>query len=558
MPSSFFPAPSPRPAPTGRRGRRSALLAGVAAALAALPAAAQDLEMLSAESGVPLPAEYYERVRNDPRAFDTRYEWKQRNARASAVEGASVVTTGHLRMVVMPVLFADSNEPPVGAGAMQQQLFGLNPLGNLTAYYREVSGGRLTVTGTVLPWVRTSFTLGRVAGRVYGFGIDANLPWHFREAVAQLDASVNFGQFDNDGPDDVPNSGDDDGRVDLAVFRMAEQTAECGNPSSLWPHRASLWQLMGAPYATNDLTPAGKAILLDDYHIESVLDCDGAPASISNIAHETGHALGLPDLFDAAGTLFTPAERRWILGCWTLMAGGALGCGDGKVFGRGETPPHMGPWEKMQLGWDAPVTVEPGWRREYRLEPVQLSGQMLRIPLFGAQEYLLLEYRTRTGFDRGIPSSGVLVYHVDTSRPFARGCNPCRPTYHVQMIEADGDSALVRRPLDGGNRGVAGDAFTGRRFLSDFTHPSLRPHNGTRANYHVEIDVAAGFARVIVSTPPVVATAPLVAPLIGSAGAGPTADERAGLDLFGNRNGGYDMGDLRAYMRIHPGTVQGS
>ncbi|HEX5872985.1 MAG TPA: hypothetical protein VFY65_21280, partial [Longimicrobium sp.] len=213
------------------------------------------------------------------------------------------------------------------------------------------------------------------------------------------------------------------------------------------------------------------------------------------------------------------------------------------------------PWEKVQLGWMEPRVTQGGWRREYVLRPVQASGDALQVPLVRDDEYLLLEYRPNAGFDRELPAGGVLVYHVEVARPFERGCVTCFPVYHVSLVEADGDSALLKRPVDGGNRGVAGDVFGGRRTLNDFTQPSLRWNSGSRSNVHLEIDVADGVARVRVTTPPVVGTGALLSPVLGTPGLPPSADELAALDLFGNRNGRYDMGDLRAYMRIRPGTV---
>ncbi len=69
-------------------------------------------------------------------------------------------------------------------------------------------------------------------------------------------------------------------------------------------------------------------------------------------AHEYGHDLGLPDLYDYTGENST--------GFWTLMSSGswlsAEGSGD-----IGSKPSHLGAWEKLQLGWlnyiqvDAPV-----------------------------------------------------------------------------------------------------------------------------------------------------------------------------------------------------------
>src|SRR5262249_30897212 len=49
-----------------------------------------------------------------------------------------------------------------------------------------------------------------------------------RHTLQAADASVDFRPYDNDGPDGVPNSGDDDGVVDLGMFVHPNQGGECG------------------------------------------------------------------------------------------------------------------------------------------------------------------------------------------------------------------------------------------------------------------------------------------------------------------------------------------
>jgi M6 family metalloprotease-like protein len=536
--------------------RRTTLVAVAAAGLAALPAAAQDIEALSHLSGRPLPAGYYERIRTDPGFFEHRLLWPGAGV-MSETEPADPpgrrVVRGKPRMVVMMGLFADSPEPPVSAAAVHERLFGANPAGNLTDFYREMSGGRLTIEGAVLPWVRTRFTRAQAAGRSFGLGQDSQMGWYLRDILDRVDGGTDMGRFDNDGPDGVPNSGDDDGVVDLAVFQFAEPAASC-DTDAIWPHRASISGWLGAAYTTDDLQPSGHPVVVNQYHIQSAVDCGGQPQTISTIAHETGHAFGLPDLYDASGGIF-PFQRRWVLGCWTLMAAGAWGCGDGSAWISAPTPSHMSPQEKMWVGWLTPIVAQPGWRRAYTLRPVQTSADALLVPLRNGPEYLLLEYRTRTGYDASLAAGGVLVYHVDQSRPLRVSCNGCDRKYQVSLVEADGDGALLRTAAEGGNRGVAGDVFGGRRTLDDNTTPSLRQNSGLPSNVAVEIEVADGVARIVVSTLPVVASTRLLAPLLGTPGAPPVADEQAALDRFGNRNGRYDMGDLRAYMRSRPRTV---
>ena len=534
------------------RGMQS--LAALAAVLAAFPVAAQDIEVHAQASGIALPPGYHALLRENPNFFEQRRVWPSRAAVVDSAGPVQRVVQGRLGMVVMMGAFADSPEPLVSPEVVEQLLFGDNPAGSLTEFYSLLSGGRLTLWGTVLPWVRTSLTRAEVAGSSFGMiSYDSQTGWFLREIVAGVDGTTDFGQFDNDGPDGIPNSGDDDGFVDLAVFQFSGPAASCG-VNSIWPHKAWLRGVLGTGYATDDKRPDGDPIVVDDYFIQSAVSCDGTPQSISTIAHEAGHALGLPDLYDAQEGL-QPYERRWILGCFSLMAGGGWGCGDGSTFASSPAPSLMGPYERALVGWASLVVAEPGWRREYTLFPTQTGGQTLMVRLPPSDEFLLLEYRTRTGFDAYLPASGVVVYHVERNRPTSIDCNECQRIYHVSVVEADGDGALLRTSPEGGNRGVAGDMFTGRHRLDDYSTPSIRQNSGLPSNVRIEIEVLGDRARLVVSILPDVLSTRLLSPLLGSAGGPPSADEQAALDAFGNRNGRYDLGDLRAYMRSKPNSV---
>jgi M6 family metalloprotease-like protein len=544
--------------------RTPMLLAAAGIALAALApgrAAAQDVEMRARESGRALPPGYYEQLRRDPRFFELRRGWSRwgvagQEALAAqpgpgGVLPAVLPVSGDLRMVVVMTLFANSPEPTVSTSVIEKQLFGANPAGNLTQYYHEISGGEVNLTGTVLPWVRTGVTREVAAGTSNGVGPDAQVGAYLKDAIARLDATVDFGQYDSDGPDGVPNSGDDDGYVDVTVFQFSEVAGSCGG-AGIWPHRSAIHSWTGQPYATGDLRPNGQPVRVDDYIIQSALDCAGNPQEIATIAHETGHAFGLPDFYDSTGGLL-PQQRRWVLGCWTLMAAAAWGCGDGSTSGEVDAPAHMGAYEKLALGWVQRTFAEPGWRREYLLDPVQVGGRVLQVPLRGTEEFLLMEYRPRDGFDTALPAPGVLVYHVEPALPL-RPCATCARIYRVGLVEADGDGALRRTALEGGDRGVAADVFGGSRTLGDFTTPALRLNSGAKSNVLVEMAIENGQARILVSTLPEVASERLLSPFLQD-GAAPTADELAALDTFGNRNGRYDVGDLSAYARNRPGVL---
>ena len=124
----------------------------------------------------------------------------------------------------------------------------------LRTYYEEMSDGRFHLTGNVMGWAHlnapeTNYT-GGTSCTGNGFGTtNCNGIWSaaavfamqngFREALAQVDALVDFGQFDNDGPDGNPNSGDDDGYVDMIMFAHPTRDGACGGSGNnhIWSHR---------------------------------------------------------------------------------------------------------------------------------------------------------------------------------------------------------------------------------------------------------------------------------------------------------------------------------
>lgn len=517
---------------------------------AAPPAVSQDMEVAAQVMGRSLPRAYYEIIRQRPDFFQIDRGW---TAKTKMATEANTAVTGNLPLVVVLALFSDSPEPTVPTDEVQRVLFdGPTPYGTLTEYYEEISGGRLTIAGTVVPWVRTATSREEAAGNG---GIGPGAGDYVVQAMSAADVETDFGQFDNDGPDGLPNSGDDDGFVDALALQFIEIAASCGG-LGIWPHRSRISNWTGTPFETNDLTPSGGLIYADDYIVQSTVSCSGTEIqTASTIAHEMGHILGLPDLYDnTEGSL--PTLRNWVVGCWSLMAAGAWGCGSTAERIGAERPPHYGPWEKMTLGWLSDLrTVGDVQNEEFVLQPARESGSALQIHL-SSSEYLLVEYRDRTGFDRDLPAAGVLVYHVDENRT-QRPCRTCDRLYHVALVEADGNDALVRLDAEGGNRGEAGDVFasTGPARLTNSTAPSTRLNSGAAsAVSFYNIAVENGVARLLLSTT-TIALERLV-DLFAPTGAEPlTADELAYLDSTGNDNGRYDVGDLRAYLQEHPSVT---
>ncbi|HEX6573778.1 MAG TPA: immune inhibitor A domain-containing protein, partial [Gemmatimonadaceae bacterium] len=343
--------------------------------------------------------------------------------------------------------------------------------------------------------------------------------------------------------------GDDDGRVDMAAFLFREIDAACGGPG-IWPHRSRL--AAGVPAAaTNDKRPNGSFVVVDDYITLGARDCSGTQALEVNVfAHETGHVLGLPDYYDSSSGILRQ-QRRWVVGCWEIMSAGSWGCGSGPQPSA-MLPPHFGAYTKMLFGWITPqiITTVGLKPQEITLHPANSTGDAVRINL-SFNEYLFVEYRKQQGFDAGLPASGILVYHVETGRAFLP-CPTCPRTWSYRTVEADGDSALVRQELEGGNRGAAGDAWgVSRTVLDDTTIPSTKLNTGVSSFVRLSrmvIDAAQGVARVTISLVPSNLT---IERLVAGLGMNPvTPVDRIRLDAAGNGNDRYDVGDFRAYLKI--------
>ncbi|MBA3889906.1 MAG: M6 family metalloprotease domain-containing protein [Gemmatimonadaceae bacterium] len=483
----------------------AALVAGVLLVAAASPGMAQDIEARAAMMGRTLPQAYYDRIARDPRAFEFPSAVTQR---ARLLATFNMAYTGTIRMLVIPALFADSEQPraSVAAPELQRLLFDGPPSRTVSGFYSEVSGGRLVLDGHVANWVPTALTISEVTGTSMGLGGNARVGEWLKQAVAAADPAIDFRQYDNNGPDGIPDSGDDDGQVDVAAFLFHEMEASCGGPG-IWPHRAGIAGWGNGPAVTSDTGFNGQPIIINGYMVQGATECGTtSPMQPNVIAHEFGHVLGLPDYYDMSGGILRE-QRVWVVGCWELMSAGSWGCGSGPK-GTTLTPPHMGPYPKALLGWVTPTIVPAETRdREFVLRPVRTSGDVLRVPL-SASQYLLLEYRDRGGFDAVLPAAGVLAYRVEPARNWLP-CPTCARTWGYSLIEADANAGLTRTEFAGGNRGEAGDVFrTGA--ITGATTPSLTLHGGgpTTVSIHsIVIDAAAGVARVRLTN----AAAPLIA-----------------------------------------------
>ena len=353
---------------------------------------------------------------------------------SAAALGAAL--TGTLRMPVVPLHYSDVAEP-FAADALTERLFGASHGDTLSFadYWDEVSGGLLQVTGAVAPWVRLPESAAHyLPADEHGWGRFGRIIELRVDALTRADSALDFGDFDNDGPDGIPNSGDDDGFADFVAFVYALPCPAGSRAGGIWPHRAAM-----PPFATKDTTPEGTPIQVSDYVILPAVDpVTCAPLQIGVLAHETGHALGLPDLYDYDGSTQG-------IGAWGLMGTGS--------HAAPHSPAHPGAWEKEQLGW-----VRVDWLRDsapVRLTSVGVGRTVLRydVPSGG---YLLFENRQQQGSDAQLPGHGLLAWRIDPERGELGAWNSDERRSAVRVIAADRSTHLLDRL-----RASATDPFPG-------------------------------------------------------------------------------------------------
>jgi M6 family metalloprotease-like protein len=412
---------------------------------------------------------------------------------------SATAVTGALRAPFILVRFSNTDTTTLRTAASYDSVLIATtpPPGRpftLRTFFGDLSNGMFSVQGQVLGWVALSETDVYYAGPCNGLCGSGQMGSLMTEAFNALDASVDFGQFDNDGPDDIPNSGDDDGVVDLVAFIHPEQDGACtsGSNGNIWSHRFLYSEWTGAQYQTNDPRAGGGFIRIDDYTIQSAVggntSCDASSMmAIGTIAHEFGHGLDVPDLYDTNPYDEDDSEG---IGNWGLM-------GAGNIYVSPLSPSPMEAWSRARLGW---ITVRPLTAGgSYTLGPSASRDTALLIRPTVANlrnEYFLLENRQAVGSDTAMVRSlgpGLLVWHVDSAQIAAGSLNDNNVVntgniHGVWLRQADGLNQLRSSVSGFRNRGDAGDPYPGAAMNTRFFdgNPAATLNTGIFAGFTLD------------------------------------------------------------------------
>src|SRR5690349_3905628 len=359
----------------------------------------------------------------------------------------------------------------------------------MAAYYQSQSSGRYTVEGSVTDWVKVPFNEARY-GRDFCGGIVCNNTWFLiRDAMSfwvkgRLDAGWTQQQvndylktfdvwdrydYDGDGDFDEP-----DGYIDHLQVVHAGGDQAAGDPhqgtDAIWSHR---WNALLTPRGVNGPVVNGNLNPLGGFNAGSGGTSSNPPVAIPNnpagiwvddytiqpengglgvFAHEYGHDIGLPDLYDTSGnTCPSVGACENSTGFWTLMSSGA-NVGDGGSKGIGDAPTDMGVWEKLQLGWLNYDVAFAGETSQHTLGPAEMNTK-------NPQALFVVLPDKLVDFEVGDPFEGEYFYHSGSgnnldnnmTREITLGAGSSTLTFQAYYhIEACWDYAYVEVSTDGG------------------------------------------------------------------------------------------------------------
>ncbi len=311
-------------------------------------------------------------------------------------EDASVPAMGQRRIPIILVEFKDKKFANTREQIIQSMLTGNESVGQ---YFRDQSNGMYEPDFEVFGIYGLSQNRQYYGGN--SGGNDQNLGAMVTEAC-QLAAA--------DGMSFAPYDTNNDDYCDVVIVIYAgvgEAQASTSHPEAIWPCN---WNLNSAAYygmgGNGAFRPNSGDPLVDNFAVFNELygsnDNGTTIDGIGTFCHEFGHCLGLPDFYD------TNSGGHYGLGDWDIMC---MGCYNNDGF----TPPGYSAYEKVFMGWVHYINARPGTYYTlpvWNLKSAATDKAVCITSDVNENEYFILEYRKKQGWDRYAPGEGIMITHV--------------------------------------------------------------------------------------------------------------------------------------------------
>lgn len=361
-------------------------------------------------------------------------------------------TKGNIKIFALLIDFPDENHFN-SATTINDGLFGAPasgaPYESLTRYYQRSSNNLLTFSGTTLGWFRSAVRRQDVPQT------DAGREALIMTAINHFKANGHdFRQYDNDH----------DGVIDYFLVLWS-------GPDNGWGH---FWWGYQPYFSNTGFTVDG--LRLGKYSWQ--WECRPVRTNFGprTCIHETGHALGLPDLYDYNGD-YGPDGGV-----------GGLDMMDGTLY-------DHNCFSKWVLEWLSPTVIADGLHTQ-NLNPAETTGNCVMMwPGISSgeifSEFFMVENRQRLGNDTGLMNEGLLIWHIDAHLN-ASGTNYVYDNSYaarklVRLMERDG-----LEDIEAGRGANAGDFYIPGTSFSPTTFPSSVRYDGKPSNVSVMDITAAG------------------------------------------------------------------
>lgn len=255
-------------------------------------------------------------------------------------------------------------------------------IGSVRDYYNYVSYNQLDLQCDIMGPYTSMQNMAFYGSNTTAGGNDQNPYVLFEEAIENVVKEINLSDYDADG----------DGYVDNVHIIYAGYGEEAGASSNaIWAHEMTF----------SAITIQGMKINKYSCAPELRGNMGNGISRIGPHCHEIGHALGAMDYYD---TNYETDGSYQGTGQWDVMASGSWN-------NDGICPANFNPYVKVyNFGWAEAKSLQTD--AENTIIPYSVKGDIYRLDTGHDNDFYLIENRQQEYFDKAVPGTGLLIYHI--------------------------------------------------------------------------------------------------------------------------------------------------